>query len=170
MAKRHVFEKETAILEHIQEFLKKDNLSHDQYKEELLQVKNYYEDLLDQGMLITKVSDRLQNKLNNLNSKLQDKNVELQNTIDELTKARVGRKATTIVLLVAVILFLVSEGILEPQIEANIGDNLWLGLFFKGLIALLLKPIETLTEKYLMNQAIKNKRTENKQEALTSED
>ncbi len=155
MAKRHVFEKETAILEHIQEFVAKDGVSNDQYKEELLQIKNYYEDLLDQGMLITKVSDRLQNKLNNLNGKLQDKNVELQNTIDELTKARVGRKATTIVLLVAIGLFLVSEGLLEPQIEARIGDNLWLGLLFKGLIALLLKPIETLTEKYLMNQALK---------------
>ncbi|QNL22942.1 hypothetical protein HZR84_13665 [Hyphobacterium sp. CCMP332] len=155
MAKRHVFEKETAILEHIQEFLEKDGVSKDEYKEELLQIKNYYEDLLDQGMLITKVSDRLQNKLNNLNGKLQDKNVELQNTIDELTKARVGRKATTIVLLVAVALFLISEGVLEPQIEAQIGDNIWLGLLFKGLIALLLKPIETLTEKYLMNQALK---------------
>ncbi|MEQ8358784.1 MAG: hypothetical protein RH860_04800 [Cytophagales bacterium] len=155
MAKRHVFEKETAILEHIQEFLAKDGVSKDEYKEELLQIKNYYEDLLDQGMLITKVSDRLQNKLNNLNGKLQDKNVELQNTIDELTKARVGRKATTIVLLVAVALFLISEGVLEPQIEAQIGDNIWLGLLFKGLIALLLKPIETLTEKYLMNQALK---------------
>ncbi len=155
MAKRHVFEKETAILEHIQEFLEKDGVSKDEYKEELLQIKNYYEDLLDQGMLITKVSDRLQNKLNNLNAKLQDKNVELQNTIDELTKARVGRKATTIVLLVAVALFLISEGVLEPQIEAQIGDNIWLGLLFKGLIALLLKPIETLTEKYLMTQALK---------------
>ena len=159
MAKRHVFEKETAILEHIQEFLQKDDVSQDQYKEELQQITDYYEDLLDQGMLITKVSDRLQNKLNNLNAKLQDKNVELQNTIDELTKARVGRKATTIVLLVAVALFLVSEGLLEPQIEAQIGDNIWLGLLFKGMIALLLKPIETLTEKYLMNRAIKSNKS-----------
>ena len=156
MAKRHVFEKETAILEHIQEFLKDEDVSKDQYREELQQIVSYYEDLLDQGMLITKVSDRLQNKLNNLNAKLQDKNIELQNTIDELTKARVGRKATTIVLLVAVALFLLSEGLLEPQIEAQIGDNLWLGLLFKGMIALLLKPIETLTEKYLMNQALKS--------------
>lgn len=167
MAKRHVFEKETAILEHIQEFLAKDDVTKDQYKEELLEVKNYYEDLLDQGMLITKVSDRLQNKLNNLNGKLTDKNDELQNTIDELTKAKVGRKATTIVLLVAVGLFLVSEGLLEPQIEAQIGDNIWLGLLFKGLIALLLKPIETLTEKYLMKQAINNKQSSTAAEAET---
>jgi hypothetical protein len=166
MAKRHVFEKETAILEHIQEFLTKENVSKEEYKEELIEVKNYYEDLLDQGMLITKVSDRLQNKLNNLNSKLQDNNIQLQNTINELTKARVGRKATTIVLLVAVALFLLSEGLLEPQIEARLGDNIWLGLFFKGLIALLLKPIETLTEKYLMNRALKA----NQQPAVNTDD
>lgn len=162
MAKRHVFEKETAILEHIQEFLKNEDQTKEKYREELRQIVNYYEDLLDQGMLITKVSDRLQNKLNNLNAKLQDKNIELQNTIDELTKARVGRRATTIVLLVAVVLFLLSEGLLEPQIEAQIGDNLLLGLLLKGMIALLLKPIETLTEKYLMNQALKANQASNK--------
>jgi predicted KAP-like P-loop ATPase len=162
MAKRHVFEKETAILEHIQEFLKNEEQTKEKYREELQQIVSYYEDLLDQGMLITKVSDRLQNKLNNLNAKLQDKNIELQNTIDELTKARVGRKATTIVLLVAIALFLVSEGLLEPQIEAQIGDNLWLGLLFKGMIALLLKPIETLTEKYLMNQALRSNQASKK--------
>jgi predicted ribosome quality control (RQC) complex YloA/Tae2 family protein len=160
MAKRHVFEKETAILERIQEFLKRDGVSNDDYRQELEEVKDYYEDLLDQGMLITKVSDRLQNKLNNLNSKLNDKNTELQDTIDELTKAKVGRRATTIVLLVAIVLFIVSEGILEPQIEANLGDNVWMGLLLKGVIALLLKPIETFTEKYLMRRALKAKQAE----------
>lgn len=160
MAKRHVFEKETAILERIEEFLKRENVGIEDYKTELAEVKHFYEDLLDQGMLITKVSDRLQNKLNNLNAKLNDKNVELQNTIDELTKARVGRKATTIVLLVAIALFIISEGVLEPQIEANLGDNVWMGLLLKGVIALLLKPIETFTEKYLMRQALNNTKAE----------
>lgn len=160
MAKRHVFEKETAILERIQDFLKREDVSAEEYQVELKEIKHYYEDLLDQGMLITKVSDRLQNKLNNLNAKLNDKNTELQNTIDELTKARVGRRATTIVLLVAVGLFILSEGILEPQIEARLGDNVYMGLALKGVIALLLKPIETFTEKYLMRRALKATQSE----------
>ena len=58
-----------------------------------------YEDLLDQTRLLTKVGDKLQNKLNNINQAINDKNIELQNTIDELTRAKVGRKAATLTLL-----------------------------------------------------------------------
>ncbi len=156
MAKKGVFEKESAILDHMQNFLEKDDVKDEEYKEEIKQVSRYYEELLDQAKLITKVSDRLQNKLNNLNAKLNDKNIELQNTIDELTKARVGRRATTIALFVAVGLFLISEGVVEPQIESALGPgNFGLGLAFKGVIALLLKPIETLSEKLLMKRALK---------------
>ena len=157
MAKKSVFEKESAILEHIQNFLKKEEVNAEEYREEINQISSYYEELLDQAKLITKVSDRLQNKLNNLNAKLNDKNVELQQTIDELTKARVGRRAATIALVVAVVLFLLSEGLLEPQIESYLGPgNVALGLILKGFIALLLKPIETLSERLLMKRALKD--------------
>ncbi len=157
MGKKGVFEKESAILDHIQNFLEKDTVKAEEYKEEINQISRYYEELLDQAKLITKVSDRLQNKLNNLNAKLNDKNIELQNTIDELTKAKVGRRATTIALFVAVGLFLLSEGLVEPQIESYLGPgNFGLGLAFKGVIALLLKPIETLSEKLLMKRALKD--------------
>ena len=157
MSHKGVYEVESAILEHIQNFLEKEDVKEDEYKKEIKQVSIYYQDLLDQAMLITKVSDRLQNKLNKLNSKLNDKNDELQTTIDELTKAKVGRKATTIALVVAVILFLLSEGLVEPQIESYLGPgNIGWGLAFKGVIALLLKPIEILSEKLLMKRALKD--------------
>jgi malate synthase len=157
MSQKGVFEIESAILEHIQNFLEKDDVKDEDYKKEIHQISLYYEELLDQAKLITKVSDRLQNKLNKLNSKLNDKNDELQQTIDELTKAKVGRKATTIALVVAVILFLLSEGLVEPQIESYLGPgNIGWGLAFKGVIALLLKPIEVLSEKLLMKKALKD--------------
>ncbi len=157
MGKKGVFEKESAILDHIQNFLEKEDVKDEEFKEEIKQISTYYEELLDQAKLITKVSDRLQNKLNNLNAKLHDKNDELQRTLDELTKAKVGRRAATIALFVTVALFLISEGLVEPQIESALGKgNFALGLAFKGVIALLLKPIETLAEKFLLKRALKD--------------
>lgn len=115
--------------------------------------------------VMASISDRLQRKLNETNQKLQEqsevilqinndltkKNEELQNTIDALTKAKAGQKATTIVLFIAIVLFLISEA-LESYIEFSLGAQLpvWILLLIKVSIALLLKPIEMLTESTLL--------------------
>lgn len=136
------------------EFCKLGQASDEEFKAKLEETALYYEELINQAQLITKVSDRLQHKLNNLNDKLNVKNVELQETIDELTKARASRKATTIVLMVAVVLFLVSEAVLEPYIESHT-TNVYLGFGAKFALMLLLKPIDFVVEKWLMADAIK---------------
>mgnify|MGYP003682582485 FL=1 len=128
---------------------------------------SHYEDLLDQSKLITKVSDRLQKKIIKATTTVEEKNAELQNTIDALTKAKVGRKAATMTLGIAIFLFLLGEGLLEPQIDKWIAnsslaeyrfDNVnFIGLALKAVIAILIRPIEKLVEKRMMNQAMKEK-------------
>lgn len=121
--------------------------------------------------VVTSISDRLQKKLNQANEKLQQqaeeinvinqnlnhKNKELQDTVDALTKARAGRKAATIVFFIAVGLFIVSEGI-EWAIETftqNVLEVYWI-ILMKLIIALLLKPIESLLESNILQHSAKS--------------
>lgn len=93
-------------------------------------------------------------EINEINKNLQLKNQLLKDTIDQLIKARIGKKASTIVLLIAVCLFILSEGFLEPWVE-GFTDSPAVGFFFKGIIALLLKPIDIVVERLLMKKSIK---------------
>ena len=86
-------------------------------------------------------------------------NQVLQDTVDMLVEAKVSQKASSIVLLIAILLFIVSEMFLEPIIEQNI-DGEYVGLLLKGMIALLLKPIDILVERLLMKRAIKGVNTQ----------
>ncbi|MDH5397375.1 MAG: PAS domain S-box protein [Cyclobacteriaceae bacterium] len=93
-------------------------------------------------------------KIREQNVLLEKQNKEIKNAIDNLLKARIGRKATTIVLGIAIILFLISEAIFEPIVEKSF-DSAYVGLFFKGIIAIALKPIDIFVEKYLVNKRYK---------------
>ena len=96
-------------------------------------------------------------KFNNINQTINDKNIELQNTVDELTRAKVGRKAATLTLLFVIFLFVISEGVIDPIIDSNTNGNTWLSMVYKAVIALLLKPLEGFLEKYLMKTAVKKR-------------
>ena len=136
-------------------------------RKEMSVLVGHYEDLLDQSKLITKVSDRLQKKIIKATTTVEEKNAELQNTIDALTKAKVGRKAATMTLGIAIVLFLLGEGLLEPQIDKWVADSSlaqyrfenvnFIGLALKAMIAILIRPIEKLVEKRMMSQAMKEK-------------
>ena len=72
------------------------------YKEDLDEFSDQYEELVAQTKVITRVSDRLQKKLDSANlqireqnDEIKDKNFELEQTVDQLAKARVGRKAVS---------------------------------------------------------------------------
>lgn len=128
-----------------------------------------YEKLLGDATVITNISDRLQSKLNQanetltqqsaeikaINERLNKQNVLLQNTIDELTKTKVGKKATTIVLVVCVLLFILSELVLDPWIEKYWQNAVIFAILTKGAIALLLQPVDFLVKNYLMRQAMR---------------
>lgn len=174
--KKNLFERELNLLKDSKKVLDNEDVNLEELKEALIVFHGHYEDLLDQSKLITKVSDRLQKKINKANDALELKNNELIETIDALTAARVGRKATTIVLIIFIALFLLMEGLVEPQIDREIAGHpewgeygMWIALSIKGVLALLLRPIEKIVEKQLLNREKKKKEQElesNSEEAL----
>ncbi len=132
--------------------------THAIYKQDIEGFTDDYEDLVAQAKVITRVSDRLQKKLDNANFQIKEqnnqiktKNVELESTIGELAKARVGRKASTIMFTLAIILFISEEYFVEPIIEKFISIP-HLGLGIKGLLALMLKFFESTLENFFLNQ------------------
>ncbi|MEP1097567.1 MAG: hypothetical protein ABJG78_20790 [Cyclobacteriaceae bacterium] len=132
--------------------------SHAVYKEDLDDFSNEYEELIAQAKVITRVSDRLQKKLDNANIQIKEqndeikfKNIELKTTVDQLAQARVGRKASTIMLSVALVLFIAEQLLLEPWIQANI-DIPFAGLGILGILFVLVKVLESSLEKYFMNK------------------
>lgn len=160
--KKNLFERESTILKESQNALKEEE-SGDFFKDKLKVIVDHYEELLDQSKLITKVSDRLQKKITKANTELGQKNDELQQTLDALTKAKVGRRAATITLLIFLVLVLISEGFLEPGIEDYLetSDGILkqyqgeIGIALKAGLALLLRPIEKVVEQILLKSAEK---------------
>ncbi|OJJ17566.1 hypothetical protein BKI52_27270 [marine bacterium AO1-C] len=179
----NVFTRELKALNQAKEILEKTGESDSISRQDFEELCKHYESLLGDTRVITNISDRLQNKLNRandtlserseeikkFNTQLNEQNLLLQNTIDELTKTRLSRRAATITIIAAMLLFILSEGLLEPFIESQAQRSQlpanyvsWISFGFKGLIALLLKPIEYLIDRYLQREAIRN---QEKQEA-----
>lgn len=166
-SKGNLFEREANIYKASKKVLANEESTSEEIKEELTSILVHYGDLLDQSKLITKVSDRLQKKINKAYDDLESTNSQLQEMLDALTKAKVGRRATTIVLIIFIGLFLVMEGWLEPMIDMEIADHEdWkdystaIALSMKGVMALLLRPVEKLVEKFLLKQAQREKEKE----------
>lgn len=95
--------------------------------------------------------------LKNANDKILEQNIALQDTIDELTKTKISRKAITLTLLLAIVLFLISEGFIDPIIE-RYSESLIYSMLGKLAIALMLKPVEGLIERILLSRVMKRKR------------
>lgn len=132
--------------------------THAIYKEDLDSFSDEYEELIAQAKVITRVSDRLQKKLDNANlqireqnEEIKEKNVTLADTVDQLAKAKVGRRASTIMLTVAVVLFILEQIFIEPIIEESI-DVPYVGYGILGLLFLLVKYSEGALEKHFMNK------------------
>lgn len=173
--KQNVFPEETKVLKEMKALLENDVSETEVFKERINFFAEKYEELLDQTKLITKVSDRQQKKINKINDSLnavnvemERKNVELQETLDDLSKAKVGRRATTITGIVFVGLFLITEAFIEPSIENYLHTSKGIlhdhefavGLSLKGVLALMLRPIERIVEKLLLKQEKERKERE----------
>jgi response regulator RpfG family c-di-GMP phosphodiesterase len=74
--------------------------------------------------------------------------LELNETMARLTSAEVKRLATTITLILAAILFFVSEFAIEPVLERSIDDRLQLALAKVSIFSVLI-PIEILVSRYI---------------------
>jgi hypothetical protein len=147
--KKDLFQLEKNILNDSAAVAENPEISVEEMKKEYEALRIHYSDLIDQSKLITRVSDKLQKKLDKVNGDLEARNGELQLTIDALTKAKASKKATTIVLILAVVLFLVSEGFLDPIIDLYAG-GIAIAMLVKGALALLLKPVESFIENLLL--------------------
>jgi len=130
--------------------------------EDAVNIAVNYKDLLDQSKVITRISDRLQKKLDHSNQKIKSQNVEIQkknkeldNTIDQLTEMTVGKKATRIMFVLAVVLFISEEQFLAPVINEYVGTP-YISLGVMLGIAMLLKFFEGWLEGYFLKQQ-KNK-------------
>ncbi|MAE84633.1 MAG: hypothetical protein CMB80_17975 [Flammeovirgaceae bacterium] len=157
--------------------------THAIYKQDLESFGDEYEELVAQAKVITRVSDRLQKKLDNANIQIReqndeitDKNVQLETTISELAEAKVGRRATTALFFLAIILFLGEELFVEDAIQnylssvdlGNFFNSLkdYVGLFIKLLLAIGLKFFEGGLESFLLNQEKKKIMKQEKKEQL----
>ncbi|MBV6644437.1 MAG: hypothetical protein KI790_03255 [Cyclobacteriaceae bacterium] len=132
--------------------------THAIYKEDLDDFSDQYEELVAQAKVITRVSDRLQKKLDTANiqireqnEEIKEKNIELEKTIQQLVQARVGRRASTIMFTVAILLFISEEYYLESMIS-NIVSVWYFDLAIKGGLAVILKFLESGLESYFLNR------------------
>ena len=169
MARDNIYQRELENLEQAKRFLKRSEYSKMDIQLEYKKLVENYEELIDQVKIITKISDRLQNKLNRTNEKLEetnqklnDTNIKLNETIDALAEAKIGRRAATIVLIIAIGLFVISEVWIEPIIEDTI-DNYWVGLSLKLVVAILIKPGEDFANKYMLKRARKKQLLESQE-------
>ncbi len=193
---KDVFEKEVQTLNRAKQLLSTKEHSIEQVKEEYKKLSLEYETLLNDARVMTRVSDRLQVKLNKaydqLNHKtnlleethgkldlaykdlqksteeINQKRIMLQNTVNELTQAKISKRATTITLTAAILLFGVSELFFDPIIDNYYENEFFINTMLKMSFALLLKPIDYLIEWYLL-QEVKRKNAKNLGNAQTEE-
>ena len=91
-------------------------------------------------------------------AEIQRKNVELQDTIDELTRAKIGRKAKALTLAVAVVLFIFQDAILRTVLRLMPSENYFLLLAVKMAIIFSLSPINQGIERHLLKKMAQKKK------------
>jgi len=170
MSNQSIYQNELDNLDQSKKFLQRENYSQMEMQLEFKKLVENYEELIDQVKIITKISDRLQKKLNKTNDALESSNVQLADlnnqlnkTIDQLTEAKIGRKAGTIVMFLAIGLFIISEVILEPIIDKAFVDQKYVGLALKLVVAILIKPGEDFANNYMLKKARKQQMKEQKE-------
>jgi tetratricopeptide (TPR) repeat protein len=85
---------------------------------------------------------------------IERKNVELQETIDELTRARAGKRARALTLIIAIVLFVAEDPILHYALLVA-GDNYFVSTAVKIAIIFSLSPINKVIENYLLRKVMK---------------
>ena len=90
-------------------------------------------------------------------AEIEKKNIELQETIDELTRARIGKKARAITLGIAIVLFIMEDTILHFVLKFVSSDNYFISLIVKMIIIFSLSPINKAVEHYLFSRLVKDR-------------
>lgn len=93
-------------------------------------------------------------------AEIESKNIELQETIDELTRTKVGKKAKAFTLIIAIALFIIEELIIHSILHLISDNGFYISFVVKMVIILSLKPIDSAIEHYLLKKIIKKKKKE----------
>lgn len=130
--------------------------------EDAVAIAMNYKDLLDQSKVITRISDRLQKKLDHANTKIKTQNSEIQKkndelgiTIDQLDKMTMGKKATRILFALFIGLFISEQLFIEPIIESSFSGTAfgsYIGISIMLGLAIMLKVMESKFEEYFISQ------------------
>lgn len=133
--------------------------THAIYKEDLEGFSDEYEELVAQVKVITRVSDRLQKKLDKANTQIKgqndeikEKNDKLSETIGLLAQAKVGKKASRIILGIGISIFILEQLVLEPIVDAYISQNTYVKTLILIIPFFFVKAFEGRLEKYYLNQ------------------
>jgi hypothetical protein len=128
-------------------------------KEALRKLTNKYKTLLEQTRFLTWISGRLERKLHRTNRELFQKNIHLENTLNDLTRAEASKNASAIIYFIAIVLFVLEEYFVEPFILV-FGDNVGWGIGIKLAIVLLLKVSEGFIERKISQRRIRQSQKE----------
>lgn len=107
---------------------------------------------LEQNRNIFQIKNKL---IADQHKEIEQKHTELKNTLSELAKIKVSRKALLFSIITLVVLVILTEVFLEPWIE-RYTENDFFSIGSKIAIAFLLKPIDSLYERILFRRALKN--------------
>jgi tetratricopeptide (TPR) repeat protein len=91
-------------------------------------------------------------------AEIEQQNRALQETIDELTRARIGRKAKAFTLAIAIVLFIFQDAILRTALKLLASDNYFLLLAVKMAIIFSLSPINRAIERHLLKRVMRKDR------------
>ncbi len=140
-----LFKNELGVYNRHKDFLSNDNPP-EKVKAALEELTSKYKSLLEQTRFLTWISGRLEKKLQRTNRELQDRNIRLEKTIDDLVTAKASRNAYAIIYFIAIILFVLEEFFIEPVISM-FGSGLGYSILIKLIIVLLLKVSEGFIEE-----------------------
>jgi len=86
---------------------------------------------------------------------IQRKNIELQETIDELTITKISRKAKVLTIIIAIVMFVVEDTIIHFAMRSIVSDDSYLlSMLVKMVIIFSLSPIDKAIEKKLLKKVI----------------
>ena len=90
-------------------------------------------------------------------AEIEVKNRELQDTIDELTRAKIGRRAKALTLALAIVLFIFQDAILGTALRLLASNNYFVLLAVKMAIIFSLSPINRAIERYLLKRVTRQR-------------
>ncbi|MCK5852513.1 response regulator [bacterium] len=120
--------------------------------EQNIRLKQKSKEIIDQNSEIKQKNEEVLNINKNLDKLVKDRTKELKNTIEDLLRVNIGKKAYIILFITTIVMFLAVDVLVEPMLEDMLHNFIVL-IGIKALIALLIKPIESFIEDYLFARA-----------------